>query len=249
MSNPSLGAAACLFVAVCAAGPARPRHRDGHRPFRLHAVAAPDDRRRERRRRRRRLARVGQLRGLPAGRAHHCPPAACAATHWRCSALVVIAGPRPRRWAGRASSLFVARGSLLRFVAGRRERVGAGQHQCLVPGVAVALSNDRGGAGVLYAGVGTGIAVAGLHCWRGGAAGVSPDALWLQLGAIALAASARRGRADAARGACKRCAGASRGRAGSARAHRYAGASSSATARSASATSCRRPSCRCSHAR
>jgi MFS family permease len=48
---------------------------------------------------------------------------------------------------------------------------------------------DRpGGAGVLYAGVGTGIALAGLYCWRGGAAGVSPDALWMQLGAIAFVA-------------------------------------------------------------
>lgn len=43
------------------------------------------------------------------------------------------------------------------------------------------------GAGLLYAGVGVGIALAGLHCWRAGAAGVAADALWLQLGALALA--------------------------------------------------------------
>ncbi|WP_076997717.1 YbfB/YjiJ family MFS transporter [Variovorax sp. KK3] len=43
------------------------------------------------------------------------------------------------------------------------------------------------GPGLLYAGVGIGIALAGFHCWRAGAAGVAPDALWLQMGAIALA--------------------------------------------------------------
>src|SRR5687767_4552230 len=43
------------------------------------------------------------------------------------------------------------------------------------------------GPGLLYAGVGAGIALAGLYCWRAGAADVSPDALWLQLGALALA--------------------------------------------------------------
>jgi len=43
------------------------------------------------------------------------------------------------------------------------------------------------GAGVLYAGVGAGIALAGLYCWRAGVAGVAPAALWLQLGGLALA--------------------------------------------------------------
>ncbi len=43
------------------------------------------------------------------------------------------------------------------------------------------------GPGLLYAGVGAGIALAGLYCWRAGAANVGPDALWLQLGALALA--------------------------------------------------------------
>jgi len=42
------------------------------------------------------------------------------------------------------------------------------------------------GPGLLYAGVGAGIALAGLYCWRAGAAGAAPDALWLQLGALAL---------------------------------------------------------------
>ena len=42
------------------------------------------------------------------------------------------------------------------------------------------------GAGMLYAGVGAGIALAGLWCWQAGAAGVHGDALWLQLGALAL---------------------------------------------------------------
>jgi MFS family permease len=43
------------------------------------------------------------------------------------------------------------------------------------------------GAGILYAGVGAGIAVAGLYCWLGGAIGLAPDRLWLQLGALSLA--------------------------------------------------------------
>ncbi|WP_431273368.1 YbfB/YjiJ family MFS transporter [Variovorax ureilyticus] len=42
------------------------------------------------------------------------------------------------------------------------------------------------GAGLLYAGVGVGIALAGLYCWRAGAAGAAPDSLWLQLGILAL---------------------------------------------------------------
>lgn len=46
------------------------------------------------------------------------------------------------------------------------------------------------GPGLLYAGVGVGIALAGLYCWRAGASGVAPDALWLQLGMLALAGTA-----------------------------------------------------------
>jgi MFS family permease len=42
------------------------------------------------------------------------------------------------------------------------------------------------GAGMLYAGVGAGIALAGFWCWQAGAAGVPAGALWLQLGALAL---------------------------------------------------------------
>lgn len=45
----------------------------------------------------------------------------------------------------------------------------------------------RGDAGGwVYAGVGTGIALTGLHAWIAGAAGVQAPALWLQLGALAL---------------------------------------------------------------
>lgn len=44
-----------------------------------------------------------------------------------------------------------------------------------------------GGAGIVYAGVGLGIAIAGLHGWRAGAAGIAPERLWLQLGLMALA--------------------------------------------------------------
>jgi hypothetical protein len=42
------------------------------------------------------------------------------------------------------------------------------------------------GTGLLYAGVGMGIVLAGLWCWQAGAAGVQADALWLQLGGLAL---------------------------------------------------------------
>jgi len=42
------------------------------------------------------------------------------------------------------------------------------------------------GAGILYAGVGLGIALAGLYCWQAGAAGVGAAALWQQLGLLAL---------------------------------------------------------------
>lgn len=45
------------------------------------------------------------------------------------------------------------------------------------------------GAGMVYAGVGAGIALAGLYCWRAGAAEIAPDRLWLQLGLLALVGS------------------------------------------------------------
>ncbi|MES1264974.1 MAG: YbfB/YjiJ family MFS transporter, partial [Variovorax sp.] len=45
------------------------------------------------------------------------------------------------------------------------------------------------GAGMVYAGVGAGIALAGLYCWRAGAADVAPDRLWLHLGLLALVGS------------------------------------------------------------
>ena len=42
------------------------------------------------------------------------------------------------------------------------------------------------GAGILYAGVGLGIALAGVYCWSAGAGGAAPDSLWGQLGILAL---------------------------------------------------------------
>jgi predicted MFS family arabinose efflux permease len=41
------------------------------------------------------------------------------------------------------------------------------------------------GSGLLYAGVGAGIAIAGLWCWRAGIDEVAPDRLWLHLAALA----------------------------------------------------------------
>ncbi|HYD77039.1 YbfB/YjiJ family MFS transporter [Ramlibacter sp.] len=51
-----------------------------------------------------------------------------------------------------------------------------------------ALARQGGSAwsSVFYAGVGTGIAMAGVYCLAGAAAGATPGALWLQLGAMAL---------------------------------------------------------------
>jgi len=43
------------------------------------------------------------------------------------------------------------------------------------------------GAGLLYAGVGAGIALAGLWCWQAGIAAVAPEHVWMQLGGLAIA--------------------------------------------------------------
>jgi predicted MFS family arabinose efflux permease len=75
---------------------------------------------------------------------------------------------------------------LLRFVAGAASAwaLVSTSVWCLAW---LARFDNPSGAGLLYAGVGLGIALAGLYCWRAGAANVAPDALWLQLGALALA--------------------------------------------------------------
>ncbi|HEY2254733.1 MAG TPA: YbfB/YjiJ family MFS transporter [Variovorax sp.] len=75
---------------------------------------------------------------------------------------------------------------LLRFVAGAASAwaLVSTSVWCLAW---LARFDNPSGAGLLYAGVGLGIALAGLYCWRAGAADVAPDALWLQLGALALA--------------------------------------------------------------
>ena len=51
---------------------------------------------------------------------------------------------------------------------------------------ALAAQGSSRAAGVVYAGVGAGIAVTGLHCWLAGSAGVTSTTLWLQLSALAL---------------------------------------------------------------
>ena len=43
------------------------------------------------------------------------------------------------------------------------------------------------GAGVLYAGVGAGVALAGLWSWHAGGAAVPPELVWMQLGGLAIA--------------------------------------------------------------
>lgn len=51
---------------------------------------------------------------------------------------------------------------------------------------ALARSGPSAWNSALYSGVGLGIALAGLYCWAGAAAGQGPIGLWLQLGALAL---------------------------------------------------------------
>ncbi|MBI5278776.1 MAG: YbfB/YjiJ family MFS transporter [Burkholderiales bacterium] len=54
---------------------------------------------------------------------------------------------------------------------------------------ALAQAGKPQAAGYVYAGVGAGIALAGLHGWAAGAAGVTPSNLWLQLALLALVLS------------------------------------------------------------
>lgn len=74
---------------------------------------------------------------------------------------------------------------LLRFVAGAASAWALISTSVWCLGWLARLGRPAG-AGILYAGVGIGIALAGLYCWRAGAAAVAPDSLWLQLGALAL---------------------------------------------------------------
>ena len=74
---------------------------------------------------------------------------------------------------------------LLRFVAGVASAWVLVSTSVWCLGWIAALARPAG-AGLLYAGVGAGIALAGLWCWQGGAAGIAPDLLWRQLGALAL---------------------------------------------------------------
>jgi predicted MFS family arabinose efflux permease len=74
---------------------------------------------------------------------------------------------------------------LLRFVAGVASAWVLVSTSVWCLGWIAALARPAG-AGLLYAGVGAGIALAGLWCWQGGIAGIAPDRLWRQLGALAL---------------------------------------------------------------
>ena len=74
---------------------------------------------------------------------------------------------------------------LLRFVAGVASAWVLVSTSVWCLGWIAALARPAG-AGLLYAGVGAGIALAGLWCWQGGIAGIGPDLLWRQLGALAL---------------------------------------------------------------
>lgn len=114
--------------------PDRAGDRDGHRPFRLHAHAAAHDPRRQRRRGCGRMAGRGQLRGLPAGRAHDGAPSAHAAARRP-------AGPGADRGLDRRHGLdgLAARLVVAALRGWRGQRLGAGEHERLVPGLAVAL--------------------------------------------------------------------------------------------------------------
>lgn len=52
---------------------------------------------------------------------------------------------------------------------------------------ALAAAGAHRRAGIVYAGVGTGMAAAGLYCWLGGANGAGAASLWLQLAGLSLA--------------------------------------------------------------
>ena len=168
---------------------------DGHRPLRLHADAAADDPRGQRRRGRRRLARRGQLRGLSAGRAHGGAHPADAAAHGLVSLAAIVVVDR----GDGLDRIARASGCVLRFVAGVASAwaLVSTSVWCLAW---LARFERPAGAGMLYAGVGAGIALAGLYCWRAGAAGVRAGrAVAAARRAGAAWACHRRGAADAAR--------------------------------------------------
>ena len=97
------------------------------------------------------------------------------------TALLAIAAST----AAMGASASVAGWLLLRFVAGVASAWVLVSTSVWCLGWLAALGRPAG-AGLLYAGVGAGIAFAGLWCWQGGVAGIAPDLLWRQLGALAL---------------------------------------------------------------
>ncbi|MEJ8860054.1 YbfB/YjiJ family MFS transporter [Variovorax robiniae] len=96
------------------------------------------------------------------------------------SLAVIVLSTAAMGWSGS-----VAIWLLLRFVAGVASAWALVSTSVWCLGWLARLDRPAG-AGVLYAGVGAGIALAGLYCWRAGVAGVLADRLWLQLGALAL---------------------------------------------------------------
>jgi MFS family permease len=96
------------------------------------------------------------------------------------SLAVIVLSTAAMGWTGS-----VAIWLLLRFVAGVASAWALVSTSVWCLGWLARLDRPAG-AGVLYAGVGVGIALAGLYCWRAGVAGVVPEGLWMQLGALAL---------------------------------------------------------------
>ena len=96
-------------------------------------------------------------------------------------ALLVIAAST----AAMGATASIASWLLLRFVAGVASAWVLVSTSVWCLGWLAALARPAG-AGLLYAGVGAGIALAGAWCWQGGVAGIAPDVLWRQLGALAL---------------------------------------------------------------
>ena len=159
------------------AGRAGAGRADGHRPLRLHAGLAADGARRRALAGTRRLAGLGQLRGLPAGRVGRGRVAAApAAGRHRQPAGgggADPAMPLPHSVAGWAA---------LRLAAGWASALGF----ICVASWRPARAGDPiepAASAVIYAGVGAGIAATGLACLALMAAGATAAQCWVALGA------------------------------------------------------------------
>ena len=160
------------------AGRAGAGRADGHRPLRLHAGLAADGARRRALAGTRRLAGLGQLRGLPAGRVDRGRVAAAPAAGRAGRQPAGGGGADP----GHAAAHSVAGWAALRLAAGWASALGF----ICVASWRPARAGDPiepAASAVVYAGVGAGIAATGLACLALMAAGATAAQCWVALGA------------------------------------------------------------------